>query len=141
MNPWRWNIQLWPRNPFGEGMPEYFGSRVKVVRTLYFVVVVPLVGLMVLSVFYRSFIIILPLCLLLQLVPIVFFTIWPRYVRRQVIRELQEHDHLLCLSCGYPLAGLSDRHVCPECGRAFDPDGVRANWRFWVEHRRLPKRS
>ncbi len=44
MNPWRWNIQLWPRNPFGEGMPEYFGSRVKVVRTLYFVVVVPLVG-------------------------------------------------------------------------------------------------
>jgi hypothetical protein len=29
--------------------------------------------------------------------------------------------HLICPTCGYNLTGLT-RHVCPECGSAFDPE-------------------
>jgi predicted amidophosphoribosyltransferase len=68
-------------------------------------------------------------------------TYWPRLVREKVLQELLEHDHQLCTACGYPLKALLDRRTCPECGTPFDPDGVRANWKFWVEHRRLPKWS
>jgi hypothetical protein len=33
--------------------------------------------------------------------------------------EILENAH--CLGCNYPLRGLPES-VCPECGRAFDPD-------------------
>lgn len=32
-----------------------------------------------------------------------------------------EAEHILCKQCGYALKGLTS-NVCPECGRAFDPD-------------------
>ncbi|MEM1109554.1 MAG: hypothetical protein AAGH99_12785 [Planctomycetota bacterium] len=30
-----------------------------------------------------------------------------------------------CHDCDYPLHGL-ERHVCPECGRGFDPENARS---------------
>lgn len=31
----------------------------------------------------------------------------------------------VCPRCAYPLADLPDEGVCPECGRAYDPDLIR----------------
>jgi hypothetical protein len=50
-------------------------------------------------------------------------------------KEDRISSNAVCLGCGYPLRGLSQA-VCPECGRAFDPEdpksfrdrGVRPRW-------------
>ena len=52
---------------------------------------------------------------------------------------LKALDDAHCLGCNYPLRGLPE-HVCPECGRAFNPSDPstyrqgpwRPYWRRWV---------
>ena len=43
----------------------------------------------------------------------------PRWPVMSVVMSTAKH--IYCRGCDYILDGL-DRHVCPECGRAFDPD-------------------
>lgn len=121
-------------------MPEYFWHRAGGARLYYVALVFPLLGWAIAGFVNRRFMPYLSLLLLTQALVVAFLWIWPRYVRKQIIQELQANDNLMCLCCGYPLVGL-DRQVCPECGHIFDPHEIRENWKFWVEHRRLPKRS
>lgn len=34
----------------------------------------------------------------------------------------------LCPHCGYALKGLPQKHVCPECGKAYDLYQVKRDW-------------
>lgn len=52
--------------------------------------------------------------------------------RARWIRAATESDGALCLHCGYSLRGLPDHQNCPECGRAYDLEQVRARWRNWL---------
>lgn len=149
MNWWRWNIRLWSQNPIGDRvpntkpvwMPEYYWRRVKIVRDYYFLLAVPMIIGVLLCVLDRRFSRYILLVFVFQFAATALYAFWPRRIRRQVTEELVANDYLICMTCGYPLGGLSDRYICPECGSSFVPDDVSANWRFWVEHRRLPKRS
>lgn len=52
--------------------------------------------------------------------------------RARWIRAATESDGALCLHCGYSLRGLPDHQNCPECGRPYDLEKVRARWRNWL---------
>ncbi|HUU83653.1 MAG TPA: hypothetical protein VM243_09135 [Phycisphaerae bacterium] len=69
---------------------------------------------------------------------LVTWTIWPRVAFSRLRAKLLANEHLLCLSCGYPLKGLPARHTCPECGRPYEAEATRDAWRHWLEHRKLP---
>ena len=53
---------------------------------------------------------------------------WARRIVRDQVSMLAQHDHALCIACGFPLVGLPERHSCPECGMAFDVSEVRMRW-------------
>ncbi len=46
-------------------------------------------------------------------------------------------DLALCLRCGYDLNGLPDRHICPECGAAYDLAGTQQRWAYWMTTARV----
>ena len=50
-----------------------------------------------------------------------------RYTKR-IRRRAAAHDHLLCPDCTYDLRTLDATGTCPECGRAYEHDAVRAQW-------------
>lgn len=52
--------------------------------------------------------------------------------RAKWIRDVKESDGALCPHCGYSLRGLADHQNCPECGRPYDLEQVRARWRNWL---------
>jgi hypothetical protein len=47
---------------------------------------------------------------------------------KRAIRRAAAHDHLLCPDCTYDLRTLDATGTCPECGRAYEHDAVRAQW-------------
>ncbi len=47
---------------------------------------------------------------------------------RRAIRRAAKADHLLCPDCTYDLRTLDETDSCPECGRAYEHDAVRAQW-------------
>ena len=47
---------------------------------------------------------------------------------RRIIRRAREADSLLCPGCTYDLRTLRDAGTCPECGRAYKHEAVRATW-------------
>ena len=64
--------------------------------------------------------------LLLPLPYVVWFVAW-RGVRR-TMRRARTADHLLCPDCTYDLRTLDATGTCPECGRAYEHEAVRAQW-------------
>lgn len=52
--------------------------------------------------------------------------------RAKWIHALTDSDGALCPHCGYSLRGLPDHQNCPECGRHYDLEQVRARWRNWL---------
>ncbi len=47
-----------------------------------------------------------------------------------------DHEGVSCPHCGYDVRGIT-QPVCPECGRGFDVDAVRARvLRYWPHRRR-----
>lgn len=52
---------------------------------------------------------------------------WDRASKR-ALRRAAAHDHLLCPDCLYDLRTLDATGTCPECGRAYEHDAVRAQW-------------
>ncbi len=49
-------------------------------------------------------------------------------IARNAVRRADAHDHLLCPDCLYDLRTLDEAGTCPECGRAYEHDAVRAQW-------------
>lgn len=62
---------------------------------------------------------------------------WHQRTRRMISRAAA-HDHLLCPDCTYDLRTLDAAGACPECGRAYEHDAVRAQW---VDAQRRLKRN
>lgn len=61
------------------------------------------------------------------------WAIGPRQLRNRYRKRLEANDHLICVDCGYVLAGLPERHTCPECGLAYVADEVRTVWMNWLK--------
>ncbi|MFI4882423.1 MAG: hypothetical protein ACIAQU_07550, partial [Phycisphaerales bacterium JB064] len=47
---------------------------------------------------------------------------------KRALRRAPAADYLLCPDCTYDLRTLDDAGTCPECGRAYEHDTVRAQW-------------
>ena len=48
-------------------------------------------------------------------------------------RFLKEHEWLVCMRCGYVLEHLPPKYRCPECGDAYDFEGLRLRWQEWAD--------
>ena len=47
---------------------------------------------------------------------------------KRTLRRAAAHEHLLCPQCTYDLRTLDAVGTCPECGRAYEHEAVRATW-------------
>ncbi|MCI0631485.1 MAG: hypothetical protein L0Y44_12615 [Phycisphaerales bacterium] len=47
---------------------------------------------------------------------------------RRMRRHIAEHKSLLCIHCRYPLHGLPETGLCPECGKPYTFTAVRSFW-------------
>ncbi|MEQ9097040.1 MAG: hypothetical protein RIE32_12340 [Phycisphaerales bacterium] len=47
---------------------------------------------------------------------------------KRTLRRAAAHEHLLCPECLYDLRTLHAAGACPECGRAYEREAVRAQW-------------
>lgn len=73
------------------------------------------------------------------LLPMITFVLIAR-MPRNILRRAAAHDHLLCPDCTYDLRTLDATGTCPECGRAYEHEAVRAQWvdaARRLEHRKL----
>jgi len=149
----KWNIHLWPRNPMGNPltlhrppwMPKPFWQQLTLIRWAFSITWLSLVLLSIIMLCKILLIGVGPHHFLIMMVyegfvltALVIRSAGPRIIRNRLRRELEESDLLLCLTCGYCLKGLPDRHTCPECGTAFDAPSVQAQWKHWIQHRKLP---
>lgn len=64
---------------------------------------------------------------------VLFFSGWSR--RRRFLRRM---DLRVCPSCFQVLRGLPDTGVCPECGRPYVIERVRATWQKAYPSLQLP---
>lgn len=55
-----------------------------------------------------------------------------RRANRRGLAHLRECECLVCPACRYDLRGNAS--PCPECGRAFDAAGLRAEWSDAYRH-------
>jgi hypothetical protein len=46
----------------------------------------------------------------------------------RVLIRVMHHDYYVCLHCGYPLEGLDEEGICPECGRAYYVSSTKELW-------------
>lgn len=56
---------------------------------------------------------------------------WYRTWKR-TLHSLHENDFRVCGDCLYPLAGLLDKHKCPECGREYSFTDLRNRWKEYL---------
>lgn len=49
----------------------------------------------------------------------------------RVRRLLRRHGRFICLNCLYPLTGLQDSGVCPECNEPYTRERLARLWRSW----------
>lgn len=45
---------------------------------------------------------------------------------------VEEYNYQVCVECGYPLIGLPDNHLCPECGELYSFTALRHDWKRWL---------
>lgn len=57
----------------------------------------------------------------------------PRLANRRLLKELEAVCFQACVTCGYPLVGLPETHVCPSCGASYSLASVRAAWVDWFQ--------
>jgi hypothetical protein len=55
-------------------------------------------------------------------------------------RTILEHEGMVCFNCGYYLDTLPDKHICPECGAAYDKPALQARWLEWMRAKEPYKR-
>lgn len=58
---------------------------------------------------------------------------WWLYRLSKVRRTLQTFGRFLCLNCHYPLNGLPDEGVCPECRQPYQRAVTERRWLNWEE--------
>lgn len=51
----------------------------------------------------------------------IWFTVFPRLIRRPIRRILRDCGHDVCVRCGYHLVGTDGTAACPECGQRDQP--------------------
>ncbi len=56
------------------------------------------------------------------------FSVFRHTVAWRARRRAKAHDHLLCPDCAYDLRTLYANGTCPECGRLYQHEAVRATW-------------
>jgi hypothetical protein len=68
----------------------------------------------------------LPYCVVVGILAIRF--------NRRLIRRLTAAGYLLCWQCGYDLSATGGAGRCPECGREFQAESLRALWKrhTWI---------
>ena len=49
-------------------------------------------------------------------------------IARRVVRRAAAASNLLCPNCAYDLRDSAATGTCPECGRAYEHEAVRAQW-------------
>ena len=61
---------------------------------------------------------------------VVILAVWvpPWYAKRRLNRFVRRNRFRVCPYCAYVLAGLPDKHNCPECGNLYDLEEVRQLW-------------
>ena len=64
----------------------------------------------------------------LYLVALVVAWLFWEIAARRAFRRAADAKHLLCPDCCYDLRTLDEAGTCPECGRAYEHDAVRAQW-------------
>ena len=47
---------------------------------------------------------------------------------KNALRRAAAHNYVLCPECTYDLRTLDVTGACPECGRAYEHEAVRAQW-------------
>lgn len=65
--------------------------------------------------------------LIIQIPPLLYLFIRVVLLRR-LRRLAKRHKGALCFACNYPLAGLPDSGVCPECGVPYDIKYTKEQW-------------
>lgn len=60
--------------------------------------------------------------------------IWVPHQRR-LTRLARENGGLVCIHCGYDLAGRMSSQLCPECGRGITDEQARAAWGSLIQSR------
>ena len=53
-----------------------------------------------------------------------FYIAYYQRLRQQIL----DIGYMVCPHCHYHLEGLPRKHVCPECGRAYDGDELQRQW-------------
>jgi len=56
-------------------------------------------------------------------------TFYQLYQFKRVKRLLIEHNGKVCGNCLFPLDGLDDEGVCPECGHPYEINQTIEDWR------------
>lgn len=61
------------------------------------------------------------------LLPFILWLLGSR-ANTRTLRRAAAHNYLLCPACTYDLRTLDKEGACPECGRAYEHEAVRAQW-------------
>lgn len=76
-------------------------------------------------------------------IPVVLIPLWmsPRSsaLRAKVryARVVLQNRGRVCIRCGYFLHGIPDEHACPECGKPYRLEQLRAEWLGWMTGRKV----
>jgi len=89
----------------------------KQLGTIRFFVLISFIGI-----FIIGEIVSVPYLHLFWLITLIIVWLLPRGIRIRTKRKLEPHHWFLCLWCRYPLDGLDDEGVCPECGTGYRKD-------------------
>ncbi|MGD2109786.1 MAG: hypothetical protein PVI86_10375, partial [Phycisphaerae bacterium] len=72
-------------------------------------------------------------CALIFMAHSLIMTFGLRFSRGRFKRRLLQNHWRYCIECGYDLAGLPNRHQCPECGTGYEIDRLARQWQEWLD--------
>jgi hypothetical protein len=60
------------------------------------------------------------------------FVTWSGKRVSSMTHEAILNNYCLCLTCGYCLTGLPEKHHCPECGTGYDIEDIKRTWSEYI---------